>query len=145
MRVRGVGMSMNHHDLIKKMNEASSVVLRKKGYICFVDVLIQMDKLSKEDCEAWRFRQVPYLERVITANLPRINLMLRTFHQNAKEGGLRASKTLYVSWGKEAKLPLRFSKSGDPHIEEAYSTHFLKPKEGGLHRPRRSVLSGVPD
>jgi hypothetical protein len=57
------------------MNETSSVVLREKGYICFVDVLIQMDKLSKEDYEAWRFRKVPCLERVIRVNLLRINVI----------------------------------------------------------------------
>jgi len=119
-------MSMNRIDLIKKMNEASSVVLREKGYISFVDILIQMDKLSREDYEAWRFRKVPCLERVIRVNLPRINLMLRTLHQNAKKGGVRASKTGDASWGKGTKIPLRFTKSGDPHIEEAYSTHFLK-------------------
>ena len=118
---------MNRNDLIKKMNEASSVVLREKGYVSFVDVLIRMGKLRKEDCEAWRFRQFRYLERLITVNLPRINLMLRTLHQNAKKGGLRASRTAYVSSGKGAKIPLRFSKSGDPNVEEAYSTHFLKP------------------
>lgn len=121
-------MSLNRNSLIKKMSEASSVVLREKGYVSFVDVVIRMGKLSKEDYEAWRFRQVPYLERVITVNLPRINLMLRTLHQNAKKCGLRISKTAYKSWGKGARIPLRFSKSGDPNIEEAYSTHFLKPK-----------------
>ncbi len=119
---------MNRNDLIKKMDEASSEVLRETGYISFVDVLIRMGKLSKEDYEAWRFRRVPYLERVIVLNLPKINLMLRTLHQNAKKGGLHPSKTVYVSWGRGAKVPLRFSKSGDPHIEEAYLTHFLKPK-----------------
>ncbi len=121
--------NMNRDGLIKKMNEASSVVLREKGYISFVDVLISMGKLSKEDYEAWRFRKVPCLEPVIKVNLPRINLMLRTLHQNAKKGGLRASKTVYASWGKGPRIPLRSSKSADPRIEEAYSTHFLKPKE----------------
>jgi hypothetical protein len=75
MRVRGVRISLNHNDLIKKMNEASSVVLREKGYISFADVLIWMEKLGKEDYEAWRFRQVPCLERVIKVNLLRINVM----------------------------------------------------------------------
>ena len=78
MRVRGVRISLNRNDLIKKMNEASSVVLREKGYISFVDVLIWMDKLGKEDYEAWRFRQVPCLERVIKVNLLRINVMRQT-------------------------------------------------------------------
>jgi hypothetical protein len=137
MRVRGVGMSLNRNDLIKQMNEASSVVLREKGYICFVDVLIQMGKLGRENYEAWRFRLIPYLERVITVNLAKLNYMLRKLHENAKKGGLRPSRTAHVSWGKGARIPLRFSNSGDPNIEEAYSTHFLKPKEGGLHRPQR--------
>jgi hypothetical protein len=137
MRVRGVGMSLNRDDLIKQINEASSVVLREKGYVSFVDVLMEMDKLSKEDYEAWRSRQFPYLERVITVNLAKLNYMLWKLHESAKKGGLRPSRTAYVSWGKGARIPLRFSNSGDPNIEEAYSTHFLKPKEGGLHRPRR--------
>ena len=121
--------SLNRHDLIKKMNEVSSEVLREKGYISFIDILIRMEKLTQNQYEDWRFRRVPYLERVITVNLPRLNLMLRTLHQNAKKGGLRPSKTVYVSWGKGRRTPLRFSKSGDPNIEEAYSTHFLRPKE----------------
>ena len=130
-------MSLNRNDLIKQMNEASSVVLREKGYICFVDVLIQMGKLGGENYEAWRFRLIPYLERVITVNLAKLNYMLRKLHESAKKGGLRTSRTAYVSWGKGARIPLRVSNSGDPNFEEAYSTHFLKPKEGGLHRPRR--------
>jgi len=73
-------MSMNRNDLIEKMNEASSSeVLREKGYISFVDLLIWKGKLSKEDYEAWRFRKVPYLERVIKVNLPRINVTLCEF------------------------------------------------------------------
>ena len=118
---------MNRRELIKKMNEISSEVLREKGYISFIDILIRMGKLTKDDYEAWRVCRVPYLERAVTVNLSRLNFMLRTLHQNAKKGGLRPSKTVYVSWGKRPKTPLRFSKSGDPNIEEAYSTHFLKP------------------
>jgi hypothetical protein len=123
-------MSLSRNDLIKKMNEASSELLREKGYIAFVDVLIRMGKLTKEDYEVWRFRRVPYLEQVIAVNLAKLNHMLRTLHQNAKKGGLRASQTAYLSWRKGQKTPLKFSKFGDPNIERAYSTHFLRPKEG---------------
>jgi hypothetical protein len=112
------------------MTEASSVVLRKKGYIGFVDVLIQMGKLTRDDYEAWRFNKVQCLEEVISVNLSKVNHMLRTLHRNCRNGNLWPSRTLYVSWGKGPKRPLRFSKSGDPSIEEAYSTHFLRPKEG---------------
>ncbi len=123
-------MSLNRTDLVKEMNEASSVVLREKGYISFVDVLIEMGKLTKDHYEAWRFGKVRCLEEVISVNLAKVNHMLRTLHKNCRNGNLRASRTAYVSWGRGPKKPLKFSKSGDPTIEEAYSTHFLRPKEG---------------
>ena len=122
-------MSLKRKDLIKQMNEASSVVLREKGYIGFVDVLIQMGKVTKEDYEAWRMGKVHCLEEVISVNLAKVNHMLRTFQRNCRKGNLRPSRTAYGSWGKGPKRPLRFSKSGDPNIEEAYSTHFLRPRE----------------
>lgn len=121
-------MSLNRSDLVKKMNEASSVVLREKGYIAFVDVLLQMGKLRKDHYEAWRFGKVCCLEEVLSVNLAKVNHMLRTLHKNCRNGNLRASKTACVSWGKGPKRPLKFSKSGDPNIEAAYSTHFLRPK-----------------
>ena len=129
-------MSLNRGDLTKKMNEASSKLLREKGYISFIDVLMKIGKLKKEDYEEWRFCRIPYLEKAITVNLAKVNHMLRTLHENARRGGLKPSKTVYMSWGKGAKTRLRFSKSGDPNIEEAYSTHFLKPKAADKAAPR---------
>ncbi len=123
-------MSLNRMDLVKQMNEASSQMLHEKGYISFVEILLRMGTLPKEEYEAWRFGRLPCLEQAVTVNLAKINYLLRAFHRNARKGGLRASKTAYASWGKSPKRPLRFSKSGDPNIEEAYSTHFLRPKEG---------------
>ena len=34
-------------------------------------------------------------------------------------------RTAYVSWGKGRRQPLRFSKYGDPRVEELFSTHYL--------------------
>lgn len=84
-------MRLNRRDLIKKLNEASSELLREKGYISFVEVLMKIGKLTQEDYERWRFRRVPYLEKVITVNLAKVNHLLRTLHENAKRGGLKAS------------------------------------------------------
>lgn len=119
-------MSANRSDLIGKINEASSELLREKGYISFVDLLIRMEKLSLKDYEEWRRRKIPYLEKVVTINLSKIGMLLRALHANGCNGGLRPSVTVYLSWGKGKKSPLRFSKSGDPNIEQAYSTHFLR-------------------
>lgn len=120
---------MNRNDLIQKMNNVSSELLREKGCISFVDTLLAMGVLKNEDYEAWRFRKAPNLEQMIAVNLSKINLMLQTLHHNAMKDGLRPSKTEYVAWGKGPKTPLKFCKSGDANIEEAYRTHFLRPKK----------------
>lgn len=90
---------------------------------------MEMGKLSKADYENWRFRRVPYLEQVITLNLSKINVIVRTLQKNAQGGNLKASQTVYTSWGKRPRELLRFSKSGAPHLEQAYSTRFVKRKE----------------
>src|SRR3990172_10883148 len=115
-------MSINRTDLVKQMNQATSELLQEKGYIGFIDVLIKIGKLKKEDYESWRHGKIRYLEDVISVNLAKINFMLRTLQQNAKKGNLRSSKTEYMKWGKEPKTKLRFSKYGDTNIEDAYST-----------------------
>jgi hypothetical protein len=108
------------------MNQATTELLREKGFVSFVDVLIRMGKLTKEDHDDWRRRRIPYLERVIRLNLSQLSHLLRTLRQNAVKGKLKPSMTVYVSWGKGCKQRLRFSKTGHPRIEEAYATHFVK-------------------
>ena len=123
-------MSTDRADLVRQMQEASAILLEEKGYVSFVDVLMRMGRLTKADHDAWRSGRTSCLESVITVNLTKINHLLRSFQQHARTGGLRPSKTAYVTWGKGQKRQLRFSKSGAPNIEEAYATHFLKPREG---------------
>jgi hypothetical protein len=126
---RVLPMSLNRQELIKQTNLAASKLLNEKGYISMVEVLMEIGKLPKADYENWRFRRVSYLEKVITLNLSKINVILRTLQKNAQDRNLRASQTVYTSWGKGARQVLRFSKSGAPHLEQAYSTHFVKRKE----------------
>ncbi len=122
-------MSMKRNDLVKQMQEAATMLLEEKGYISFVDVLMRMGKLTKENHEAWRRGSVRCLEEVTTVNLAKINHLFRALQQHARTSGLRPSRTVYVSWGKGPKRPLRFSRSGDINIEQAYASHYLKPKE----------------
>jgi hypothetical protein len=128
---------MNRAELVASMNRASSELLRQKGFVSVVDLLIHMGKLSREDHESWRMRRIPYLERVIKLNLGQLSHLQRELRQNAAKGRLNASKTAYVSWGKGAKQPLRFSKSGQPAIEQAYATHFVKRQQSTDSKPSR--------
>jgi hypothetical protein len=40
-----------------------------------------------------------------------------------------------MRWGKGPKQRLRFTKTGDRRLEEAYATHFVWPGKGSFHRP----------
>ncbi len=112
-----------------KVRAAVDQLLQDRSVVIPAEVFIQMGNLTKEDYEAWRFGRIPYLERVIKCNLSKANRILRILRLYAEDRGLRPSRTVYKKWGKGQKIRLRFSKSGNPAIEELYSTHYVAGSE----------------
>ncbi len=53
---------------------------------------------------------------------------MKTVRRNSLNDHLKPSITVYKSWGKGKKTLLQFSTSGDPSIEAAYATHFVRPQ-----------------
>jgi hypothetical protein len=148
-------VARHRQDLARALSTITSQLLKEKGYICFVDVFMALGYLSKSDYENWRFQRVSPLERVLNGNLSRINFIMKTVRRNSLNGHLNPSMTVYKSWGKGKKTLLQFSKSGDPRIETAYATHFVKPKcvdtasactplDKRSGRNRNSLFSGDP-
>ena len=88
------------------------------------DILIEMGNLSKKNYEAWRKGQVPYLERVVAGSLSKANRILRIIGFHVHDLKMVPQQTVYHQWGKGKNRILRFSKSGDPNIEKAYSRHY---------------------
>jgi hypothetical protein len=84
---------------------------------------------------------VPYLERVIHCNLTRLSRLLRILRFHAHELKLVPSSTVYMRWGKGPKQRLRFTKSGDPKLEEACGRHFVWPGKGPFPRPTTKEAS----
>jgi len=121
-------MALNRRDLETKLSKITSRLINEKGYISFIDVFIGLEYLSKSDYEEWRFKRVPYLEKVIKINPGKINFIMKTVRKNSLNGNLKPSWKGYKSWGKGRKVDLRFSRSGDHNIEETYATHFVKPR-----------------
>ena len=119
---------MNNTELQKKPLQTTGPLLEEKGYIAFVDIFMKLGYLDVVDYEKWRRGQIPYLEKVIKVNLKKIQFVLKSVRQNCERGKLKESRTVYKSWGKGPKKSLRFSKTGAQHIEEVYSTHYLRPK-----------------
>ena len=78
---------------------------------------------------------MPYLERVINCNLTRLSRLLRIVRFHAHDLNLVPSVTAYIRWGKGPKQRLRFTKTGEPELEEAYARHFVWPGKGPFHPP----------
>lgn len=120
-----------------KVVRAVEAILAKGDVVAPVDVFVHMGLLSKADLESWRFGRVPYLEKVIFCSLGKTSRILRILRMHVHDLNMIPSQTAYVKWGKGRRIPLRFSKTGIPNLEEAYSRHFLRP---GLKSKKRWPL-----
>ena len=128
-------MARNRRDLERALSPITAALLKEKGYLCFVDIFMRLGCLSPTDYENWRMKRTPYLEQVLRLNLPTINFVMKTVRRHSVNGRLKPSLTVYKSWGKGKKTLLQFSKSGDPTIETAYATHFVRPQQTAAAPP----------
>ncbi|MEQ8704746.1 MAG: hypothetical protein RIC19_12545 [Phaeodactylibacter sp.] len=120
---------MNLRDLEKSVNDICSILIDEKGYISSIDVLIKLGYLSKSDYELWRFKKVPYLEKVCQVSLKKLSKTNRFIDDFSRRSKLKKSWTSYKSYGKGEKIDLRFSKSNDEIIEKKYATHHVLNKK----------------
>ena len=142
---------MNNRDLSGKVRSAMYQQCRSRGFAAPVDVLMEVGYLSKQDYENWRYGRVDYLERVCKANLSKLSLIMREMRSYAAKAGLKPSFCYYKRWGTKKKngqgrkpvIPLRFSKSGAPEIEQRYATHFVDLKRTSqLKEEKAAKLAG---
>ncbi len=112
----------------ERVSRAVSESLNEKEYVAPVEMFQKMGLLTPEDYQNWRMARVPFLEKVIGCNLERAGRILRILALMAKDGGLKPSQTDYRKWGKGGNIRLRFSKSGDLNLEEAWSRHYCRVK-----------------
>ena len=136
--MRGPAVSVNTYrdgPLYPRIERSVAAILQKGKVVAPVDVLIGMGLLKPDHLEDWRRGRVPYLEKVINCNLSRLSKLLRILRFHAHDLKLMPSTTAYMRWGKGPKKRLRFTKTGDPNLEEAYSRHFVWPGKGPFHPP----------
>jgi hypothetical protein len=131
-----VGIDSYRDDpLYPRVARAVGVLLARGTVVAPVDVLVEMGVLEPKRLEDWRFGRVPYLERVVQGNLTRLSRLLRILRFHAHDLNLVPSVTAYTRWGKGPKQRLRFTKTGDKKLEEAYSLHFVWPGKGPFRAP----------
>lgn len=122
---------MNEKNTMSAIHNSMYHQILKNRYATTVQVLIDLQILAKEDYENWRFGRVDYLERVCKVNLSRLKFILGTMQEYGKKQGLKESFTYYKKWGSKGKdtTKLRFSKSGNEHVEKSYAKHYVKSNE----------------
>ena len=137
-RAVAVSLSSYRHDaLYRPIVRAVETLLARGKVVAPVDVLVAMGLLDAAKLKDWRFGRVPFLEKVTNRNLTRLSRLLRILRFHAHDLNLVPSSTVYLRWGKGPKQRLRFTKTGDVKLEEAYSRHFLWPGKGPFHPPAR--------
>lgn len=112
-----------------KVVRAMSAVLAKQQFVSPIDVMLQLQRLTPKQIEDWRFGRIAYLERVTVGGLGTVNRILRLMRFHAHDENLNPSHTAYRRWGRGKKhITLRFSKTGDPNLEAAWSRRYVSPK-----------------
>jgi hypothetical protein len=121
---------------------AVAVLLGKGKVVAPVDVLASMGLLAPEHLDGWRRGRIPYLEQAIDCNLARLSRPLRILRFHAHDLKLVPSETPYVRYGSRQRL--RFTKTGDARLEQAYARHFIWPGKGPSGRLKLGVLPTSP-
>jgi hypothetical protein len=128
-----VSIATFHADpLYPKVERAVAAILKKGKVVAPVDVLVVMGLLAPGQLEDWRRGRIPYLERVIDGNLARLSRLLRILRFHAHDLNLEPSIAVYLRRGRGPRLALRFTKSGNSKLEEAYARHFVWPGKGSF-------------
>jgi hypothetical protein len=99
-------------------------IVSKGNSVSVPELFIEMGWLTHNKLLDWKSGKIPYLERVITANLTKIGRAMKEFRQWAMHSKLKAHYVAYQHKGHR----LRFSKTGHPTIESAYCTHYKLTK-----------------
>ena len=131
--------------LYPRIHRAVEGILAKGKVVAPVEVIIGVGILTPQRLEDWRRGRVPYLEKVIDCNLTRLSRLLRILRFHAHDLKLVPSVTVYNRWGKGPKQRLRFTKTGDKKLEEAYSRHFVWPGKGPFHPPGEHNHRTIPE
>lgn len=114
-----------------KIKLAVAGILANTDFVSPVAVLVEMGWLRARDLERWKRGQVPFLEKVVGCNLSKANRVLRILRFHAHDLNLGPSYTAYQYKGRK----LRFSKTGQRLLEEAYSRHFVRIGKKHLKNP----------
>ncbi len=125
----------NPRPLIDRVVEAAEAALAAQAYASPVDVLLGIRWLDPGAVDRWRQGRIDSLEEAIQTNPARVSEALELFRSWATRKHLIASETPYVARTPQRQT-LRFSRSGNPAVEQSYRTHWISPELSEQRRER---------
>lgn len=116
----------NKADLADRVSRAAETLLADRKQVSFVDVLVVIGWLAGSHVSSWRQGRLDCLEEAMQVDPSCISQAMMLFESWTTGKGLSPCVTDYVARSPE-RQPLRFSRRGDPALEERYRTHWISP------------------
>jgi hypothetical protein len=113
--------------LTERVVQAAEAALADHPFVSAIDVLCGIGWLAHAHLDDWRKGRIGCLEEGIQTNLRKIARSMEIFHRWAIGKSLKPSETIYSRHGRNGKVNLQFSLSGNPEIEKSYRTHYVSP------------------
>ena len=133
----------NRLPLADRVARAAEAALAARHFVSIIDILVRIGWLDPGAVERWRRGQIDCLEEALQIDPPRLSEAIRLFGSWATAKGLLPSPTAYV--GRTPDRPtLRFSRSGNPAIENSYRTHWVSPELSEKKRARLAETASRP-
>jgi hypothetical protein len=127
----------NRKPLADRVIEAAEAALAAQDYVSPVDVFIGIGWTESGTVKRWRQGQIDCLQSALQTSPSRVSEAMTLLRSWAAERGLLPSETQYVARTPQRQT-LRFSKSGDPSVEQLYRTHWVS---GELSEKKREHLA----
>ena len=136
---------MTDRGIEDRVARAAEAALADREFVAPVDVLMGVGWLQPGVVDRWRQGRVEYLEAAAQVDPSKLSAAMAAFRRWTERHGLQPSETEYVARTRDRRR-LRFTSSGDPAIERAYSTHWVSPELSERKRERlRQRQSRPPD
>jgi hypothetical protein len=136
---------MTDRGIEDRVARAAEAALADREFVAPVDVLMGVGWLPPGVVDRWRQGRVEYLEAAAQVDPSKLSAAMAAFRRWTERHGLQPSETEYVARTRDRRR-LRFTSSGDPAIERAYSTHWVSPELSERKRERlRERQSRPPD
>lgn len=136
MSIAGSAVSRrNPRTLAERVIEAAEASLAARHYVSAIDVIVGIGWLDSGTVKRWQQGQIDCLEGAIQTNPSRVSEVMELFRSWATGRGLLASETPYVARTPQRQT-LRFSRSGNPTIEQLYRTHWVSRELSERKRER---------